>query len=110
MEPAVFGPLLTAPDASGSRGAAAPLGRELGALVVRICHRNYGIGGDGILIGPLSTADADFGLRIINPDGSEAEKSGNGLRIFARYLHDTRRVGGEPFSIATKGGIALAQV
>ena len=33
-------------------------------------------------------AGADFGLRIFNPDGSEAEKSGNGLRIFAKYLHD----------------------
>ena len=56
--------------------------------VVRICHRNFGLGSDGILYGPLKTEKADFGLRIMNPDGSEAEKSGNGLRIFARYLYD----------------------
>ncbi len=49
-----------------------------------ICHRNFGVGSDGILWGPLPTAKAAFGLRIFNPDGSEAEKSGNGLRIFSR--------------------------
>ena len=54
--------------------------------VARICHRNFGLGSDGILYGPLQTDKANFGLRIMNPDGSEAEKSGNGLRIFARYL------------------------
>ncbi len=79
-------------------------------LAPRICHLNYGIGADGILLGPLPAPEADFGLRIINPDGSEAEKSGNGLRIFARYLHDRRRVGSEPFTIATPGGVALAQI
>jgi diaminopimelate epimerase len=79
-------------------------------LAPRICDRNYGIGSDGILLGPLATDHADFGLRIINPDGSEAEKSGNGLRIFARHLYDTGRVGREPFRIATPGGIAVAQV
>ena len=79
-------------------------------LAPRICHRNYGLGGDGILLGPLPSARAEFGLRIINPDGSEAEKSGNGLRIFARYLWDTGRVRQEPFRIETKGGIAPAQL
>lgn len=53
-----------------------------------ICHRNFGIGSDGILLGPLTSETAQFALRIFNPDGSEAEKSGNGLRIFSRYLWD----------------------
>jgi diaminopimelate epimerase len=79
-------------------------------LAPRICHRNYGIGGDGLLIGPLPSTAGDFGLRIVNPDGSEAEKSGNGLRIFARYLWDTGRVSDKPFSIETKGGLAVSQV
>src|SRR5436309_7828543 len=57
------------------------------AAIRRICDRNYGVGSDGILL-LTSTARADFGLRIFNPDGSEAEKSGNGLRIFAKYLWD----------------------
>ena len=48
-----------------------------------ICDRNRGVGSDGILL--VSPSDgADFGLRILNPDGSEAEKSGNGVRIFAK--------------------------
>ena len=42
----------------------------------RICHRNYGLGSDGILYGPENSNIGDFGLRIFNPDGSEAEKSG----------------------------------
>ena len=53
-----------------------------------ICHRNFGVGSDGILWGPLPSTQSEFGLRIFNPDGSEAEKSGNGLRIFSRYLWD----------------------
>ena len=49
-------------------------------------------------------------LRILNPDGTEAEKSGNGLRIFARYLWDGGRVGPEPFEITTRGGVVRCQV
>jgi diaminopimelate epimerase len=72
--------------------------------VQRICHRNFGVGSDGILLGPLKSKEADFGLRIFNPDGSEAEKSGNGLRIFSRYLWDQGLVEERPFTIATPGG------
>jgi diaminopimelate epimerase len=52
-----------------------------------ICDRHVGVGGDGVLE-QRPGEGADYGLRIWNPDGSTAEKSGNGLRIFARYLHD----------------------
>ncbi len=75
-----------------------------------ICHRNFGIGSDGILWGPLRAADADFGLRIFNPDGSEAEKSGNGLRIFSRFLWDRGLVKTPRFTIATPGGVVEAEV
>ena len=75
-----------------------------------ICHRNYGVGSDGILLGPLPSKKADFGLRIFNPDGSEAEKSGNGLRIFSRYLWDKKLVAKEEFSVETRGGIVRATV
>lgn len=70
----------------------------------KICDRNWGIGSDGILTLEASKK-ADFGLRIWNPDGSEAEKSGNGLRIFARYLHATRKTRKTAFSVETKGGV-----
>jgi diaminopimelate epimerase len=75
-----------------------------------ICHRNFGIGSDGILYGPLESERADFGLRILNPDGSEAEKSGNGLRIFARYLRDCGKVGTDPFTVDTPGGVVTCVV
>ena len=54
--------------------------------VQKICHRTQGVGADGILE-PCDSVVADFGVRIWNPDGSIAEKSGNGLRIFAHWLH-----------------------
>jgi diaminopimelate epimerase len=75
-----------------------------------ICHRNFGVGSDGILLGPLPTKKAEFGLRIFNPDGSEAEKSGNGLRIFSRYLWDKKLAGDGEFSVETPGGIVHATV
>ncbi|MGB0409801.1 MAG: diaminopimelate epimerase [Opitutales bacterium] len=80
------------------------------AGTIRICHRNFGLGSDGILYGPLETDQADFGLRIINPDGSEAEKSGNGLRIFARYLYDTGAVKHDAFTVDTLGGIVTCTI
>ncbi len=75
-----------------------------------ICHRNFGVGSDGILWGPLPSKKAAFALRIFNPDGSEAEKSGNGLRIFSRFLWDRQLVQGQPFSIETPGGVVRAVV
>lgn len=69
-----------------------------------ICDRNWGLGSDGILA-LVHSKRADFGLRIYNPDGSEAEKSGNGLRIFARYLHATGKTKKKHFTVDTKGGL-----
>lgn len=78
--------------------------------VKRICNRNYGVGSDGILLGPLDSDTSDFRLRILNPDGSEAEKSGNGLRIFSRYLYDQGLVHEDPFTIETLGGTVICRV
>ncbi|MGA2853637.1 MAG: diaminopimelate epimerase [Verrucomicrobiota bacterium] len=78
--------------------------------VKTICHRNFGVGSDGILLGPLPAKDAKCALKIYNPDGSEAEKSGNGLRIFSRYLWDRKIVGNEEFAIQTAGGLVRSTV
>ena len=57
--------------------------------VRRICDVHYGVGSDGILLlAKEKPAGADFAVRIFNPDGGEAEKSGNGLRILAKFLYD----------------------
>lgn len=76
-----------------------------------ICDRHFGEGSDGILFGPLFDDAGVMGLKIFNPDGSIAEKSGNGTRIFARYLVDEGYVTGEePFVFKTDGGMVSALV
>jgi diaminopimelate epimerase len=89
----------------------AELRAELSPMAVRlICDRHHGVGSDGILVNVPSRA-ADFGVRIFNPDGSEAEKSGNGLRILAAYLLERGEVSiGAPFTVETKGGRVRMQV
>jgi len=81
-----------------------------GDVIRLICHRNFGVGSDGILLGPLDSESCEFGLRIFNPDGSEAEKSGNGLRIFARSLWDEGLVGHQRFTVETLGGAVSCEV
>lgn len=78
--------------------------------VRRICHRNVGIGSDGILVYVSSNPDNQFQVRILNPDGSEAEKSGNGLRIFSRYLFDRGLAGEERFNVLTLGGEVTCRI
>jgi diaminopimelate epimerase len=89
------------------RGLPAPL---TAAQIRRVCDRHLGVGSDGILCGPSASEAAPFALRIFNPDGSEAEKSGNGLRIFAGYLWDRGLVAGEEFAVETSGGLVRATV
>lgn len=76
--------------------------------IQRICDRHYGLGSDGLLI-DIDDLDVPT-LRIINPDGSEAEKSGNGLRIYASYLFDIGRVKHSPFFVNTLGGQVRCEV
>ena len=74
-----------------------------------ICDRHFGVGSDGILYGPIQSGN-NLSVRIFNPDGSEAEKSGNGLRIFAKYLFEKGYVKKKVFNIETSGGIVKAQI
>lgn len=79
--------------------------------IATICHRNTGVGSDGILLRvPAVGKGADFALRIFNPDGSEAEKSGNGLRIFAKFLYDHGYTKKTEFTIHTAGGIVSTRL
>jgi len=78
-------------------------------LIKKICDVHYGIGSDGILV-KYDSDVADFKLRIFNPDGSEAEKSGNGLRIFCKFLYDYGYIDKEEFTVETKGGIVKAKI
>jgi len=81
-----------------------------GANFVRlVCDRHFGPGSDGILWGPIEPREP-FALRLFNPDGSEFGKSGNGLRIFARYLWDHGLPARPDFAITTPGGPVVAHI
>jgi diaminopimelate epimerase len=85
-------------------------GIELTAENIRlICHRHYGVGSDGILYGPILSGK-DIQLKIFNPDGSEAEKSGNGIRIFSRYLLDAGYITEPTFVLQTLGGQVVVEI
>jgi len=74
-----------------------------------ICNRNIGLGSDGILYGPIFDQQK-IKLRIFNPDGSEAEKSGNGIRMFSKYLADANYINERTFSISTLGGEVSVEI
>lgn len=78
-------------------------------FIKKICDVHYGIGSDGLLV-KIDSQVADFGLKIFNPDGSEAEKSGNGLRIFCKFLFDYGYTDRKEFTVETKGGIVKAKI
>lgn len=71
-----------------------------------MCDRHYGIGADGLIL-VLPSAVADFRMRIFNPDGSEAEMCGNGIRCFARYVveHRLANAGQSQLAIETLAGV-----
>ena len=88
----------------------AHLSRPLTAEAVRtICDYHFGVGSDGILLVVPGT-EADFGVRIFNPDGSEAEKSGNGIRILAKFLYDHGYAPRPELTISTLGGLVRARL
>lgn len=82
--------------------------RDWQALAKAMCERHFGVGADGILL-VLPSIKADYRMRIINPDGSEAETCGNGLRCFTRYVVENKQKGRErSITIETVAGIKKA--
>lgn len=78
-------------------------------LAVKLCHRRFGIGGDGLLL-LENSEEADARMRIFNPDGSEAEMCGNGIRCFAKHIYDHGIIRREELGIDTLGGIKKASL
>jgi diaminopimelate epimerase len=77
-------------------------------LAQEMCHRHYGIGADGLVL--LGNSDtADFNMRIINSDGSEAEICGNALRCLAKYVIDNSLIDNLNFTVSTLAGIKSIQ-
>ena len=71
-----------------------------------VCDRNEGVGGDGIVAVSSPDAAEPYRLRMFNPDGSEFERSGNGLRVAASWLHRTGRTpSGQPYRVEVGGEV-----
>ncbi|QKQ70550.1 diaminopimelate epimerase [Acinetobacter sp. 10FS3-1] len=74
--------------------------------IQRLAHRNFGVGFDQLLIvEPPDIPTADFKYRIFNADGSEVEQCGNGVRCFARFVHERQLTSKTKIKVQTKAGI-----
>ncbi len=79
------------------------------SAIQAVCDRWEGPGSDGIVL-RLSASGGTERLRMFNPDGSEFERSGNGLRVFAAYLSAGGRIGSEAFDVEVGGDLVTMQV
>ncbi len=82
------------------------------AAVTGICRRGFGEGSDGIvvLMDRSPPPGEPFPLRMFNPDGSEFERSGNGLRVLGAWLAHEGLVGSDPFRVRTGGAEVRMQL
>ena len=78
--------------------------RDWARLAREICHRQFGVGADGLILVATSNT-ASLKMRLFNSDGSEAEVSGNGLRCFAKYVIDRHMVAGPNLAVETMSGV-----
>lgn len=74
-----------------------------GRFAKKLCDRRFGVGSDGLLV-VLPSRKADFRMRMFNPDGSEAEMCGNGIRCFGKYVYDHGLTGRKRITVETLDG------
>ncbi|MDD4178493.1 MAG: diaminopimelate epimerase [Candidatus Margulisbacteria bacterium] len=84
-------------------------GIDLKKLAIEICDRHFGVGADGLLI-VWPSKKAHYRMQVINPDGSEAEMCGNGIRCFAKYVYEADKLKEEVISVETLAGTLLPAV
>ena len=77
--------------------------------VAKMCDRHFGIGGDGVVF-IVPSLTADFGMRMFNADGSEAEMCGNAVRCIAKYLYDRKKTNKTVIDLETKAGVKRLQL
>jgi diaminopimelate epimerase len=87
----------------------APDEAVLPELSQKVCDRNFGVGGDGLIL-ILEDDEADYRMRMFNPDGSESEMCGNGIRCFGKYLFDVGLVEAKAISVATMQGLQHIEI
>lgn len=74
---------------------------------VRLCDRNFGIGGDGVIFALPPSGDTDYSMRIFNSDGSEPEMCGNGIRCLARFVADIDAAQPRTYRVHTLAGTLM---
>ncbi len=77
--------------------------------IASLCHRQFGVGADGLLAVEPDTQGADFRMRYYNADGGEAEMCGNGARCFARYVRSLKNASASQVSFRTQAGLIEAE-
>ncbi len=87
----------------------APPEEILSGLSQKVCDRHFGIGGDGLIL-ILEDDDSDYRMRMFNPDGSESEMCGNGIRCFGKYLVDAGLIEAKAISVATMQGLQHIEI
>jgi diaminopimelate epimerase len=78
-------------------------------LAVRLCDRHFGIGADGIILARESKT-CDIRFIIINPDGTEPQMCGNGMRCFAKFLYETGILNKEQMQVETLAGTVVPRL
>jgi len=85
--------------------------RTKSLLARKLCQRHFSIGSDGILFAQSPTSDQfDYQMQIFNPDGSEAEMCGNGIRMFVKYLYTHNIKKKKYYKIETKAGLIVPEL
>jgi diaminopimelate epimerase len=84
-------------------------GVDLKNLSIEICDRHFGVGADGLLL-VLPSEKANYRMRIFNPDGSEPEMCGNGIRCFAKYVYEKDKLKCDVISVETLAGIIVPAI
>ncbi len=82
---------------------------NIAEVSARLNHRKFGIGGDGLIL-VLPSKIADFRMRMFNPDGSESEMCGNGIRCFAKYVYDHNLYKDTQIKVETGDGVKLLKL
>ncbi|MDA8188925.1 MAG: diaminopimelate epimerase [Dehalococcoidales bacterium] len=78
-------------------------------LARKVCDRHFGIGSDGLIV-ILPSSLADYRMRMLNPDGSEAQMCGNGIRCFARHVYDLGLTTSAELAIETLAGVKVVRL
>lgn len=82
---------------------------RLSAISQAACTHHFGVGADGLIL-ILPDDEADYRMRMFNPDGSESEMCGNGIRCFAKYLYDADLIKSDSISVATPKGLQYIEI